>query len=75
MNRGNTYAVQQVLHELQTDQLYDSFDENEEAELQNEEFIPNCNAGVESFDSDTDSGEDEQVLQLFLQIFLLKVIN
>ena len=51
MNRGNTYTVKQVLHELQTDQLHDSCDENEEAE---------------SFDSDTDSGEDEQVLQVFL---------
>ena len=60
MNRGNNYTVQQVLQRLQTDQLDDSCDENEETELQDKEFDPNCCAGVESCDSDTDSGEDEQ---------------
>ena len=60
MNRGNNYTVQQVLQRLQTDQLDDSCDENEETELQDKEFVPNCCAGVESCDSDTDSGEDEQ---------------
>ena len=60
MNRGNNYTVQQVFQQLQTDQLDDSCDENEETELQDKEFIPNCCAGVESCDSDTDSGEDEQ---------------
>ena len=60
MNRGNYYTVQQVLQRLQTDQLDDSCDENEETELQDKEFIPNCCAGVESCDSDTYSGEDEQ---------------
>ena len=34
MNRGNNYTVQQVLQRLQTDQLDDSCDENEETELQ-----------------------------------------
>ena len=34
MNRGNNYTVQQVLQQLQTDQLDDSCDENEETELQ-----------------------------------------
>ena len=28
--------------------------------MQDEEFVPNCCAGVESCDSDTDSGEDKQ---------------
>ena len=60
MNRGNNYTVQQVLQWLQTDQLDDSGDENEETKLQDKEFVPNCCAGVESCDSDTDSGEDEQ---------------
>ena len=60
MNRGNNYTVQQVLQRLQTDQLDDSCDENEETELQDKEFVLNCCAGVESCDSDTDSGEDEQ---------------
>ena len=60
MNRGNIYTVQQVLQRLQTDQLDDSCDENEETELQDKEFVPNCCAGAESCDSDTDSGEDEQ---------------
>ena len=60
MNRGNNYTVQQVLQGLQTDQLDDSCDEDEETELQDKEFVPNCFAGVESCDSDTDSGEDEQ---------------
>ena len=60
MNRGNNYTVQQVLRRLQTDQLDDSWDENEETELQDKEFVPNCCAGVESCDSDTDSREDEQ---------------
>ena len=59
MNRGNNYTVQQVL-QLQTDQLDDSCDENEETELQDKEFVPNCCAGVESCDSDIDSNEDEQ---------------
>ena len=59
MNRGNNYTVQQVLQRLQTDQLDDSCDVNEETELQDKEFVPNC-AGVESCDSDTDSAEDEQ---------------
>ena len=60
MNRGNNYTVQQVLQRLQTDQLDDSCDENEETELQDKEFVPNFCAGVESGDSDTDSGEDDQ---------------
>ena len=60
MNRGNNYTVQQVLQGLQTDQLDDSGDENEETELQDKEFVSNCCAGVESCDNDTDSGEDEQ---------------
>ena len=60
MNRGNNYTVQQVLQRLQIDQLDDSCDENEETQLQDKEFVPNCCAGVESCDSDTDSGEDEQ---------------
>ena len=60
MNRGNNYAVQQALQRLQTDQLDYSCDENEETELQDKEFVPNCCAGVESCDSDTDRGEDEQ---------------
>ena len=60
MNRGNNYTVQQVLQRLQTDQLDDSYDENEETELQDKDFVPNCCAGFESCDSDTDSGEDEQ---------------
>ena len=34
MNRGNNYIVQQLLQQLQTDQLDDSCDENEETELQ-----------------------------------------
>ena len=51
MNRGNNYTVQQVLQRLQTDQLDDSCDENEETELQDKEFVPNCCAGVESCDS------------------------
>ena len=60
MNRGNNHTVQQVLQRLQTDQLDDSCDENEETELQDKAFVPNCCAGVESCDSDTDSGEDKQ---------------
>ena len=28
--------------------------------MQDKEFVPNCCAGIESCDSDTDSGEDEQ---------------
>ena len=60
MNRGSNYTVQQVLQQLQTDQLDNSCDENEETELQDKEFVPNCCAGVESRDSNTDSGEDEQ---------------
>ena len=60
MNRGNSYTVQQVLQRLQTDQLDDSCDKNEETELQDKEFVPNCCAGVESCDNDTGRGEDEQ---------------
>ena len=60
MNRGNNYTVQQVLQRLQTDQLDDSCDENEETQLQDKEFVPNCCAGVESCDNDIDSGEDKQ---------------
>ena len=60
MNPGNNYTVQQVLRRLQTDQLDDSCDENEETELQDKELVPNCCDGVESWDSDTNSGEDEQ---------------
>ena len=60
MNRGNNYTVQQVLQRLQTDQLDDSCDENEDTELQDEAFIPNCYTGVESCDSNTDSGKDKQ---------------
>ena len=60
MNRGNSYAVQQVLQLLQTDQVDYSVDENKQTKLQDEEFIPNCYARVESCDSDTGSGEDEQ---------------
>ena len=60
MNRGNNYTVQQRLQRLHTDQPDDSCDENEETELQDKEFVPNCCAGFESCDSDTDSGEDEQ---------------
>ena len=60
MNRGNNYTVPQVLQRLQTDQLDDSCDENEETELRDKEFVSNCSAGVESCDSDTDSGEDKQ---------------
>ena len=60
MNRSNNYTVQQVLQRLQTDQLDDSCDENEETKLQDKEFVLNCCAGVKSCDSDTDSGEDEQ---------------
>ena len=60
MNRGNNYTVQQVLQRLQTGQLDDSCDENEETELQDKQFVSNCCAGVESCDSDIDSGEDEQ---------------
>ena len=59
MNHGNNYAVQQVLQRLRTDELDDSCDKNKEKELQ-DEFIPNFYAGVESCDSDTDSGEEEQ---------------
>ena len=59
MNRGNNYTVQQVFQRLQTNQLDDSCDENEETELQDKEFVRNC-AGVESCDSDNDSGENEQ---------------
>ena len=60
MNRGKNHTFQQVLQRLQTDQRDDSCEENEKTELQDEEFVPNCCAGVESCDSDTDSGEDEQ---------------
>ena len=60
MNRGNNYTVQQVLQRLQTDQLDDSCDENEETELQDKEFVSNCCGGAESCDSDTYSSEDEQ---------------
>ena len=60
MKRGSSCIVQQVFQRLQTDQLDDSCDENKETELQNEEFTPNCNAGIESSFSDTDSGKDEQ---------------
>ena len=59
MNRGNNYTVQQVLQRLQTDQLNDSCDENEETELQGKEFVRNC-AGVESCDSDNASGKEGQ---------------
>ena len=60
MNRGNNYTVQQVLQRLQTDQLDDSCDEDEETELQDNKFVSTCCTGVESCDSDSDSGEDEQ---------------
>ena len=60
MNCGNNHTVQQVLQRLQTDHFDDCCDENEETELQDKEFVPNCCAGVKSCDSDTDSGEDEQ---------------
>ena len=60
MNRGNNYTLQQVLQWLQTDQLDDSCDENEETELQDKEFVPNCCAGIKSCDSDTDSSKDKQ---------------
>ena len=60
MNLGTNSTVQQVLQRLQTDQLDDSCDGNEETELQDKEFVPNCCAGLESCDSDTDSGEDKQ---------------
>ena len=56
MNRGTNYTVECVLQRLQTDQLDDSCDENEETELQDKEFVPNCCAGVESCGNDTDSG-------------------
>ena len=39
MNRGNNYAVQQVLQRLQTDQLDDSCDENEETELRDKNLF------------------------------------
>ena len=60
INCGNNYTVQQVLQRLQTDQLDNSCDENEETELQDKEFVPNCCAGVESCDSDTYSSVDEK---------------
>ena len=60
MNRGNNYTVQQVLQRVQTDRLDDSCDEDEETELQDNKFVSTCCTGVESCDSDTDSGEDEQ---------------
>ena len=33
---------------------------DEDTELQDEKFVPTCNAGVESSDSDTDSSKSEQ---------------
>ena len=69
MNRGNNYTVQQVLQRLQTDQLDDSY-ENEETELQDKEFVRDCYAGVESCDSDTDIGEDEESSAAFSIDFL-----
>ena len=59
MARGNNYTVQQILQRLQTDQFDDSCDEDEETELQDKNLIPTRNAGVESFESYTDSSEDE----------------
>ena len=52
---GNNYTVQQVLQQLRTNQFNDSCDEDEETDLQDENLVSTCNAGVESFDSDTDS--------------------
>ena len=44
---------------MKTDQFDDSCNDDEETKLQNENFIPTRNAGVESSNSDTDSSEDE----------------
>ena len=54
MARGNNYTVQQVLQRLRTDQLDDSYDEEEENELQDEDFIPTYVAAGELSDSDED---------------------
>ena len=58
MAHGNNYSVQQVLQRLQTDQLADLCDEEEENELQDEDSIPTYVAAGELSDSDTDSDED-----------------
>ena len=58
------YTAQHVIQGLQTEQLDDSCVENE-AQLHDYEFIPNCFAGIENFESNTDSGEAEQALLMF----------
>ena len=58
MARGYNYSMQQVLQRLRTDQLDDSFDEEEGNELQDEYFIPTNVAAGELSDSDTNSNED-----------------
>ena len=58
MARGNYYSVQQVLQLLQTDQLDDSCDEEEENELQDEDFISTYVAADELSDSDTDNDKE-----------------
>ena len=60
MVRGNNYTVQQVLQRLRTKPFNGFCDEDEETDLKGEDLISTCNAGVESFDCDTDSSEDEQ---------------
>ena len=40
--------------------------------MQDKEFVPNCCAGVESCDSDTDSGEDEQSSAAVSIVFLFE---
>ena len=66
MARGNNYSVQQVLQRLRTDQLDDSYDEEEENKLQDENFIPTYVAAGELSDSDTHSNEDIRLHHLLL---------
>ena len=58
MARGNNYSVQQVLQRLQTDQLDDLWDKEEENEVQDNDFFPTYVPAGELSDSDTDSDED-----------------
>ena len=77
----NNYTVQKVLQRLQTYQFDDSLDENEETDLQDENLIPTCDAGVESSDINTDSSEDEQdsaaasVATLLLELLFLIILH
>ena len=66
MNRGTNYTVECVLQRLQTDQLDDSCDENEQTELQDKKFVSNCCASVKVMTVIPTAVKTNKALLLFL---------